>query len=266
MSARPTKTHLRLGRHHAEARLHRRESALHFWEFVHAPRQPLPEHTHDRAHACLLLAGSFQEISGDDSRAVSAGTILLHPRGAKHKNVIGETGAHSLAIEFDDDYLARLCPQHLDRLGSTLISGAPDIIRAGVAVHRLLRDAAPPARVRRAVDVFLKRLLGDEPAAPRWIADVKRQLEAGSTPDLGDIGRHVGRHPAHIMREFRRSEGVPVGEYRRALRIARACKMLRQTIRPIAEIALACGFADQSHLTRTFKRFVNMTPAAYRNA
>lgn len=266
MSGRTTSTHLRLGRHYAEARLHRRENALHFWEFAHAPLLHLPEHTHERAHAFVLLTGSLQEVSGKDVRVVLAGTALLHPRGARHRNVIGETGAHSLAIEFDDDYLARLWPQHLERLGTTLISEAPDVVHAGAAILHLLRNAAPPARLRRAADAFLTRLLNHEPPAPGWIADVKRRLDASRSPDVGDIGRQVGRHPAHIMREFRRRQGVPMGEYQRALRIARACKMLQLTTKSIAEIALACGFADQSHLTRTFKRFVNMTPNDYRNA
>jgi AraC family transcriptional regulator len=180
--------------------------------------------------------------------------------------VIGEAGAHSLAIEFDDDYLARRWPQHLNRLGSTIISSVHGIAHAGVAIHRLLLDVASPAALERAVEAFLSSLLGTGPTAPRWIMDVKRQLAAGGARDLCDIGRQVGRHPAHIMREFRRREGVPLGEYQRALRIARACKMLRLTEKPIAEIALACGFADQSHLTRTFKRFVNMTPNGYRDA
>lgn len=197
---------------------------------------------------------------------MAPGTIVLHPRGARHSNVIGEAGAHTLAIEFDDDYLARRWPQHLNRLGSTIVSSAPGIVRAGEAIHRLLLDAASPAALERAVEAFLSLLLSAGASSPRWIADVKRRLAAGGATDLCDIGRQVGRHPAHIMREFRRREGVPLGEYQRALRIARACKMLRLTMKPIAEIALACGFADQSHLTRTFKRFVNMTPNDYRNA
>ena len=35
---------------------------------------------------------------------------------------------------------------------------------------------------------------------------------------------------------------------------------------PLADVALACGFADQSHLTRTFRRLEGMTPAAFRRA
>jgi AraC family transcriptional regulator len=129
-----------------------------------------------------------------------------------------------------------------------------------------MRRAVPSAKLQNAVESFLTALLREAAAAPKWFMEVKEHVEANTASTLREIGRSVGRHPAHIMREFRRREGVPLGEYQRALRIASACRMLRQSRRSLADIALACGFADQSHFTRTFKRFVNMTPHAYRKA
>lgn len=258
--------HLRLGKHYANLALQRRAGALRFWEFTHDAGLEVPEHVHERAHAFVLLAGSFWEIQRRNVRAVPAGMVLLHPRGTRHRNVIGAHGAHSLAIEFDDDFLARHWPDRLARLGSTTASQAPGVFRSGRMIHEAMHRDVPTAKLENVVESFLTALLREAAAAPNWFTEVKEHVEANTASTLREIGRAVGRHPAHIMREFRRREGVPLGEYQRALRIANACRMLRQSRRSLVEIALACGFADQSHFTRTFKRFVNMTPHAYRKA
>jgi AraC family transcriptional regulator len=47
-------------------------------------------------------------------------------------------------------------------------------------------------------------------------------------------------------------------------RVKRAKDLLRGTKRPIADIAVACGFADQSHLTRVFSKAFGISPGAWR--
>lgn len=63
----------------------------------------------------------------------------------------------------------------------------------------------------------------------------------------------AGVHPVHLCREFRRHYRVTIGDFLRSLRIDRARTLLINTRDPICDIALACGFADQSHFSTTFK-------------
>jgi AraC family transcriptional regulator len=49
-------------------------------------------------------------------------------------------------------------------------------------------------------------------------------------------------------------------------RVDAACDLLRDTVVPIAEVALRCGFSHQEHLTRVLKAHVRTTPAAIRRA
>lgn len=265
MSSRTRRLGLRLGRHYADRAHDRRTRALRFWEFTHASGIELPAHTHERAHVLVVLEGSFLETSGTEERHIVAGSSLLYPRGARHRNRIGPNGARTLAVEFDDDYLIRKWPAQLDRLGSTIVSTAKEVAATARLLQRQLRACASPPATHRTVERLVSLLLENNALRPAWVDEVKKHLGRDDAC-LRDIARRIGRHPAHIMREFRRCEGITPGEYRRALRIARACELLRRTPQPLAEIALACGFSDQSHLTRTFKRFVNMTPAAYRDA
>jgi AraC-like DNA-binding protein len=80
---------------------------------------------------------------------------------------------------------------------------------------------------------------------------------------LRDIAAASGVHPSHLATAFRRAFGCTVGEVKRQRRMARAINLLARDT-PLAEIAAACGFADQSHFTREFRRAVGTTPANFR--
>ncbi|HEX7111160.1 MAG TPA: helix-turn-helix transcriptional regulator, partial [Mizugakiibacter sp.] len=74
----------------------------------------------------------------------------------------------------------------------------------------------------------------------------------------------AGVHPAHLARRFRRALGLSVGEYQRRLRIEATREALAHSPQPIAAIAAAAGFADQSHYARVFQRLTGEAPRDYR--
>src|SRR5262249_52461237 len=86
------------------------------------------------------------------------------------------------------------------------------------------------------------------------------------SPSLSEVARAAEVHPVHLARTFRRHYRCTVGEYLRQLRVTFACRQLTQGSRPLVEIALAAGFSDQSQFSRTFKRAMGLTPAAFRAA
>jgi AraC family transcriptional regulator len=83
---------------------------------------------------------------------------------------------------------------------------------------------------------------------------------------LDDIAGAVNRSPSHVARQFRNSLGIPPHQYLLVLRIKEAQRLLVRTNTPIAEIAFACGFSHQEHLTRMFRRWCSTTPATFRKA
>ena len=70
-------------------------------------------------------------------------------------------------------------------------------------------------------------------------------------------------NPSYFNRAFRAAVGLPPHAYQVHLRVLRAKEMLAAG-RSVSDVAWATGFADQSHLTRHFKRQVGVTPARYR--
>lgn len=70
----------------------------------------------------------------------------------------------------------------------------------------------------------------------------------------------------HFARSFRSEMGVPPVTYLWRRRAQLAASKLSETTRSLAEVALSCGFSDQSHFTTVFRREHGVTPAAFRRA
>ena len=83
---------------------------------------------------------------------------------------------------------------------------------------------------------------------------------------MRDLARDAGVHPVHLARAFRKFEKRSPGEYQQRLQLRAACELLRDPEWPLAEIAAECGFADQSHFTRMFRRMAATTPLRFRQA
>lgn len=85
----------------------------------------------------------------------------------------------------------------------------------------------------------------------------------GSRLSLGELAAVAGVSRFHFARQFRLRTGeTPMG-YVLRLRVERAQQLLRARGCRIADVAALLGFADQSHFTRTFKRFVGVAPSRY---
>jgi AraC family transcriptional regulator len=102
---------------------------------------------------------------------------------------------------------------------------------------------------------------------PAQIALVTDFLEAHLDQPLAlaDIAGACGLSPTHFARRFKAAMGVPPHQHLMKLRVERAKRLLQGAL-PIVEVALACGFAHQEHLTRIFRRMTGMTPASFRRA
>jgi AraC family transcriptional regulator len=84
--------------------------------------------------------------------------------------------------------------------------------------------------------------------------------------NLDHIAAVAGLSKYHLERVFKRATGLNLHTYMVLVRVDRAKQALTTTPRSIADIALEFGFSDQSHFTNVFRRFVGLTPHAYRLA
>jgi AraC family transcriptional regulator len=101
---------------------------------------------------------------------------------------------------------------------------------------------------------------------PRQSSRAKDYMAAHFAEDMSliDVARECGLSRGYFAKAFKTTTGVTPHEWRQRYRLDRVKSMLTQNATSIAEIALACGFADQSHLTRVFSRLVGDSPANWR--
>jgi AraC-like DNA-binding protein len=220
---------------------HRQESTLRF-------------HSHGMAYATIVLSGSYTEVRGRVPQAVAAGSVIVHSAHEEHADhFLGD--AHCLNIELAHD------------------AGVYGSVTIDAALHGAL------ARMRRSfyrdstrlhsdvveVQTLLKERREDTNAgAPDWLKPVLEQFDWCDALPLRNAAKLAGVHPVQFSRAFHRHVGITSNDYRRRARLHRASELLLGTTHPLARIAQSCGFADQSHLTRTFGEALGLSPAQYR--
>lgn len=110
------------------------------------------------------------------------------------------------------------------------------------------------------------KALGKGMLAPWQERRAKERIEAqiGGDLSLADLAAECGLSVGYFARAFKVTTGVPPYQWLLNRRVERAKHLLSQSELSIVEIAFACGFADQSHLTRIFSRMTGTSPASWR--
>jgi transcriptional regulator GlxA family with amidase domain len=101
---------------------------------------------------------------------------------------------------------------------------------------------------------------------PRTLRRVREYIEAHLEDNISlqELAGMEGLSTSHFGRAFKQSEGVAPHRYLLQCRVRNASGLLADTELPLSEIAIASGFADQSHFCRQFSKLVGATPSTYR--
>ncbi|WP_037151170.1 AraC family transcriptional regulator [Rhizobium freirei] len=237
-----------------------------------------PKHTHDQFGIGLVEAGAQASLSGRGMVQAEAGDIIsVNPNEVHDGMPVGDSRAWSM-LYFDPRVIADLLKDIGEgRMGavefpSPVIRNAelvatfralfPLLARKSAPQDALLqdglllslvaavmsegaqgpRDIAVPAAIGRA-----RELIDDDPAAPLTLAE------------LADV---CGLSHFQFLRAFSKATGLTPHAYLLQRRIQEARRLIAVGT-PLAEVAFACGFADQSHMTRLFVRNFGLSPGAY---
>jgi AraC family transcriptional regulator len=220
-------------------------------------------------------------------RKVAAGGLFILPGGVDF-GVRLEGRLETLHLYLRDAVLREVAADLAgdpDRVVLAPQLGERDIVIEALALE--MRDAlnsadvATPLYVDYVARVLAARLLrmhssrcGPLPAAPREGLNriqISRALEfmqarIDQRLTLAEVAAATGLSETHFARQFKRALGIAPHQKLMNLRVERAKEMLLWGDRAIVEIALACGFAHQEHLTRVFRRTVGSTPAVFRRS
>jgi AraC family transcriptional regulator len=231
----------------------------------------VPRHEHELAYVTIVLHGHYREGDRGKLDELPPLTAVFNPVGVAHSTVIGPAGASMFTIEFRSDSLRELGLHLPDR--TTFDCGLGTMLWPGLRLFSSFKNQSSDSLM---LEAHVFELLGaitrldqsPEKTPPRWLQRVKDRLHGEFCERLRmrDLAREAGVHPVHLARAFRKFEKRTPGEYQKHLQIRAACELLGKPDWPLAEIAAECGFADQSHFTRAFRRMAATTPLRFRQA
>lgn len=229
----------------------------------------LPEHVHVRARIVVALDGTFRESREGTLGEYGAATAIVRPAGERHADEYGSTGGCYVRLAINNASFA-----------SEIISTTRDAVvcaKAHLLGSRLLYEIGEDdqwstlSAVGLAYEIIAaigRRADSKAIEQPRWIAIVVDLLreEHRTTWTLAEIARRVDVEPARLSRAFRRYIGHGIGDELRRVRVEIARRAIATSDASLAQIAADAGFADQSHLTRAFRRVFGTTPSTYRRS
>lgn len=241
-------------------------------ENAYEPDVKLPQHSHTMAYFCFVLQGGFTENYERQRRACSPSTLIFHSPDEVHSDHFhARTRCFSLEIDLAAMSEGRLHTVRIEKNAGFRGGLLSRLVTRLYNEFRNMDDLSPLV-----VEGLMLELIGEASrqslrspkADPRWLEQARdilhQEFSHGLT--LSRIAKSVGIHHTHLAREFRRHYRCTVGEYVRQLRVEFACRKLSTSDTPLSEIALAAGFVDQSHFSRTFKIQTGLSPARYRAA
>jgi AraC-like DNA-binding protein len=244
------------------------------------PLERMATHAHAQVQLTLYDGGPRRfRIAGHDFASGPRTAVIIHA-GEPHGSVPIDDPIVTLRTFYIEEALVAEMAATLWRGGATVAFREPRIDDAAtlarlVAAHRALDRQALDAEEQAclALEALLRRCAA--PTGPARapgateasLAAVREILEDRATENvgLGELAAAAGLSRFHLIRAFQRRYGVTPLAYHRHQRIERARAVLRAD-RSLADAAADAGFADQSHLGRSFRAVMGSTPGEYRDS
>lgn len=214
-------------------------------------------HVHDRAYVSFVIEGCYTEHSQEAPRHLHASMLVFHPAGEVHADCVHGQSMATLNIEYRSGDLPygffTASGSEVDSLERCFLASLP-------ASTRGLRDAIA------AIEAFVRmRAKREEPS--ELMVRARKALREGIRPRAVTVlASELGMHRVTLHRAFKRAFGESLRNDAATGRLAAAAKLLTVSDETVASIAASCGYFDQSHFCRQFKRFAGMAPSAYRKA
>ncbi|WP_126246231.1 helix-turn-helix domain-containing protein [Chitinophaga rhizosphaerae] len=225
-------------------------------------------HCHRNPHFSHILSGGSREVREDGAANQHAGAALYYYPGIAHQNVGYQEGTRIFNLEFTPAFFDKygmdvpgeswMCAPEVQWNTSGLVQIMAEHYLndqvSALSVHQLCLKLLAPAGT------------GDKTVHPGWTVRIRDLLyDSWDLPlSLTEISKTLDLHPVTVSKYFPRYFGLTIGDYLRKIKIEKALSMIRSGKHSLTEIAHHCGFSDQAHFIKTYKRFLGITPNQYR--
>ena len=218
-------------------------------------------HYHVNNHISYILQGGNREQRKNHEAQALPGNLLIYPSGLLHRNLNTAYPSKNINLEVDDKFLR----QHDLKFS---MSSCIDLKFLVLKIYKECRindndsERSIKALVLNAFEFFQEK---HECISPRWVTLIAEVLHDrwNENVSLIELSQELKLHPVTISKSFPKHFHCTLGEYSRKIKIDKAISLINHSKGSLTEIALECGFFDQSHFIRTFKDVTGFTPKAY---
>lgn len=238
-------------------------------------------HWHDGFGFGVMDEGAHRSASGRGPVLVSAGQVITTNPGEVHDGLpLGERARRWRMLHVSPEAMAALADGRPDQEITRPVLDDP-LLRA--TIDRVFRcwttqgtgadgEGRRAEALTDACGLLMRRHGNHRPTDADGIdhAGLRRARERllddlEQPPGLDELARLAGLSRFQLVRHFARAHGLPPFAWLQQQRLGRARALIAGGM-ALSEAALACGFADQSHLHRHFLRSFGFTPGAWRQA
>ncbi|WP_158822634.1 AraC family transcriptional regulator [Granulicella sp. S156] len=241
----------------------------------YAANNRMSPHLHEDCTFTVVVRGDYQETIRSEDTEHCPGSMLFYPAGEVHSQQFGSSGSSKLifvptaaSLEFlSERGVALAQAPHvrspaITQLARRVIAEKrhDDSFSELTVTGLLLELIAEFGRLEKNDGHHIKPI-------PAWLRQIREQLqdEPEQSKTNEELAASVGKHPVHLAKAFRGHFGETMGEYQRRLRLQKAEVLLRKSKVTLVEVALACGFASHSHMSRSFRAAYGISPSRFRS-
>jgi AraC family transcriptional regulator len=231
-----------------------------------------PWHYHQNAHFAFTTHGTLIETHKKGNIRLAPGSLLYNHSLEPHCNSHYAEDVAALHVDIDESWFNQYEIDFVKVSGVRELA-SPFLKSSFYSIFRELHsfDSASPLAIETLLIQCLNNMIRSNTIfggrLPSWVARVNDLLYDRYNEQilLKEIAAEVNIHPVYLCQQFSHYFRCSFGEYIRKIRIEKAVGFILGKGRAsLTEIAFACGFADQSHFIRTFKRNIGVTPMVFR--
>jgi AraC family transcriptional regulator len=233
--------------------------------------QDVPWHYHENPYFTYFIRGHLTEVNKKESYICTPGKVIFHNSQESHYNTKHSEFTHFFHMELNGNWFERHGLRQSDFEGSIFLNDPfcrslfNRIYREVYVNDSVSAIAVEALTIQTFVEIVRGKVSIKKPP-PAWVEKVKEMVYdlSSDSISLGPIARELNITPTHLSQMFPKYFNVTFGEYIRRIRVDKATSMMPSKNLTLTDIAVTCGFSDQSHFIRCFKEVNGMSPSEYR--
>ncbi len=228
-------------------------------------------HYHENPYFSLTTLGTCRDSNKHETLECKTDSLLFHNCQEPHYNSKTDGISRGFQVELASEW-CRKFEVDLERLPKSAIVQNPNIKLSFYNIYKesKLSDDTSNLTIDALLLQIFETMRGVESSLfltkPHWVKKIDEILhETFDQPlSLQQLSDELDVHSVHLSRDFPRYFRCNFSEYVRKIRVEKSLNLLRNRQLSLTEIALMCGFADQSHFIRCFKSFHGLTLKKFR--